>query len=212
MKKTIIVCVIWFAIGMFLSCCSFHNEYSSRMTGFYLKNIIFNGKSYVNCNTEPDTINSKNFCLMIFLKTTNRLLKEERLCFDFNHLPLINSAYAYDPGYMETNNLSDSIKSISITSLYDFNKHSPANTDITQYFKFKYWIYFQEKNIHSIKNAKTLENINQIDHLIKENRVFNIVLLATLSQKPYSEQRFVVKFEMYSGIVYREIARTTYFR
>ena len=123
---------------------------------------------------------------------------------------MIQNAYcAYDPGKIIEYSLNDSIQSIQIQSLYDFNDVSVAKTDLLDFFNIGYKGFYSWMFEDSIVDITMIDNIQKINEVLSnKDRNFNeIYLIFTLKEKPkYEKQRFIVNLWFKSG---RNLVDTT---
>jgi hypothetical protein len=171
-------------------------------------NIEARNTQLVDNNYKDDLVESipfEEYCLRIKCSIKDTLLYAKKLTAYLPDFSFINIGYcAYDPGMANIFALRDSLKTINIHSLFDFDDLLKKDSNLITYFKIGYSSLRTWDASNSIAGIRPLEKIEHINRLlsVKDRYCEDWYLYFVPINKPkYEKQRFVVNFEFYSGII-----------
>lgn len=190
MKRKYAVFIILFALPLldvFYACCTCNYETEKKRyinSGFSITNIDNSGETAIESSAE--NINKKAYGIRL-------KINRESLTFHKKHTTqylFTSSAYAMSCDCPPTISYSpyDTIQSIKIITLQNFNNDKPANTEITEYFKTprKY-----------LDVSETIDNLNKtFNETLKENEEIDYLLMEFPSDENVQHQfRVIITFE-----------------
>jgi hypothetical protein len=207
-RKILIICIFSFMLSILISCFSYYTYNDTKVESILASNLIYQNSYYKTSNNEYFKYQQYGLICKCTIKDSIR--RSEKHYAFLDNLSLIQNAYcAYDPGHAEEYTLNDSIQSIQIQSLYDFNDVSIAKSDLIHYFNIGYKGFYSWNYIDSITDVNSVESIEQINGVLsgKDRYFSDLYLILTLNEKPkYKKQQFVVKLLFRSG---RSLTDTT---
>jgi hypothetical protein len=209
-RKIFIICIFSFMLSILISCFSYYTYNDTKVESIVVSNLIYQNSYYKTSNN--DNFQYQQYGLMCKCLIKDSITHSEKHYAFINNFSLIQNAYcAYDPGKVEEYKLKDSIQSIQIQSIYDFNDVSIAKSDLFQYFNIGYAGYYSWNYNDSITNVNPIDKIEQINGILsRKDRYFSdIYLVLTLKERPkYEKQQFVVNLLFKSGRNIIDTAKT----
>jgi len=209
-RKILIICVFSFMLSILISCFSYYTYNDTKVESIVVSNLIYQNSYYKTSYNED--FQYQQYGLMCKCTIRDSITRSEKHYAFLNNLSLIQNAYcAYDPGKVDEYSLKDSIQSIQIHSLYNYNDVSIAKSDLLQYFNIGYKGFYNWNYNDSITDVNPIDNIEQINGIIsKKDRYFNnIYLIFTLKEKPkYEKQQFTITLLFKSGRNYIDTTKT----
>jgi hypothetical protein len=160
--------LIWLIISLISSCITWYLDYKTKIISMR----IYNGEA-----TQNSVYRIKNnhlidkeacYCILIDFEYSDTLINQEKNRYTslLKKISLIDFMYgAYDPGYVHTFITQDSVVSINIESLYNFNDSTKAGQTLNDYFDLFYAVH----SWYDLDTIKKISNIN-LDFPISINR------------------------------------------
>jgi hypothetical protein len=150
-----------------------------------------------------DSIQYGKYSIMVKFEIEDSLRNTGKNSAFIRNFSMFQDVYcSNNPGEVIGFKLKDSIQSIRINSLFDFDDSLKANADLKGCFDFGYHTYYVWKDtVDSITGIKKLDDLHKINRLFTDlDRHFdNLALFLTLNKKPkYEKQRFVISFKFQS--------------
>jgi hypothetical protein len=197
--KAIIITATFFIISILFSCITWYEYFDTKIKSIDVSNAKFENSYFKLYNF--DEINFDKYGIIVKCEIDDSLRYAEKQSASLNNFSMIQQAFcAYDPGYVCEYTLKDSVRSIDVFSVYDFNDSINSKININNFFSIYY--YYGWGIGDSIKSSVLLSDFNEINNLlsVEDRRGNSLLLLLKLNYKPkYEKQRFVINMDFYSG-------------
>lgn len=207
-QKTLIIIFVTFILSALISCITWHYYYDTKILSIDAFNAKFENLSFKLYDS--DVISYDNYAVIVDCKIEDSLRYYEKQTAFIDNFSMIKKAYgAYDPGKVFEYSMSDSIQSIDIYSIYDFDDSHKANSNLSDCFNIYYSGYYYVPDSIILEN--NLLNCNQINQILSDNErmITELYLVFRLKEKPkYGQHRFIVNFKFNSE---KQLTDTTEF-
>jgi len=150
------VILIWLIFTVFISCITLYYDYNTKIISLNIKNGEQRENLIYGINNNHNIDKQAHYCILIHCAFSDSLIKTERNrnTAMLENATLINFLYgAYDPGHVDTYYFTDSVVSLNISSLYDFNDSIKEGLSINNLFE----IFYADNNWN---NPDTIKNIS----------------------------------------------------
>ena len=200
-KKIFIIITVTFCLGLLISCIDWLYHYDTKINRIEVSNGKYENSKYAKY--EQQEIESQSYSLIIKCPITDSLTYSEKLAKSLQEINLFHKAYAgFDPYEEFKFEFKDSIKSLIVYSLFQFNDTLSSRTNLIEYFDMDYLRYMTNSDYDYVIAEGILSDQRQINQILSNpDRTFNaFMILLRLKHKPkYEQQRFVVNMSFVSG-------------